>query len=180
MDIDVWITTMSGAVLYHKRSREHGKFSFRTSGASRRHDDEMLDDEDEYDYQEESTEEDTYKICLEHQQAPSRAHATGTKRMISFRLNEAYDGVAGKEGDAAEKGDTDRLQATMRDMHSSLSGMIGDLNQLQRREKGLTNRMKKMAKRVTALAVFSLVVTLATSAMQFRYYQGYFKQKKLC
>lgn len=176
MEIDVWITTMSGTVLYHRRAAEHGKFSFRTPALSRKYHADMMDDEDEYDYEEARAEEDTFKVCVEHQQVASRAHAAGTRRMVSFKLDEAR----ARDGVAAEKGDTDALQATMKDMHASLSGMVGDLNQLQRREKGLTKRMQRTTGRVTALAVFSLVVMVATSAMQYRYYVGYFKQKKLC
>lgn len=181
MDIDVWITTMKGKVLYHRRSSEHGKFSFNTPAIAKEHHDETLDDyEDEYDYAEESHEEDTFKICIEHQQAPSRAHPAGTRRMISFKLNQAFNGVHDRLNEAAGKGDTDKLQETMREMHTTLSGMIGDLSQLQRRERTLTRRMQRSAGRVTWLAAFSLVVTLATSFAQFRYYKGYFKQKKLC
>lgn len=181
MDIDVWITTISGKVLYHRRSSEHGKFSFNTPTVSKEHHDESLDDyEDDYDYAEDSHEEDTYKICIEHQQSPSRAHPPGTKRLISFRLNQAFNGARDKLGEAAGKSDTDKLQVTMRDMHATLSAMIGDLSQLQKRERTLTHRMQRTTGRVTGLAMFSLVVTLATSALQFRYYKGYFKQKKLC
>lgn len=178
MDIDVWITTVQGKVLYHRRSSEHGKFSFDTPALSKEHEHDMLDDDD-YDYTD-TNEEDTYKICIEHQQSPSRSHPPGTKRLVSFHLNQAFNGAKNRYGDAAGAKDTDKLQATMRDMHTTLSGMIGDLSQLQKRERTLTNRMQRTTSRITWLAVFSLFVTLATSALQFRYYKGYFKQKKLC
>lgn len=180
MDIDVWITTMQGKVLYHRRSPEHGKFSFDTPGVPKDRDHDMLDDDD-YGYAD-AHEEDTYKICIEHQQSPSRSHPPDTKRLISFHLNQAFNGANAGErlADAAGAKDTDKLQATMRDMHTTLSGMIGDLSQLQKRERTLTNRMQRTTSRITWLSIFSLFITLATSALQFRYYKGYFKQKKLC
>lgn len=178
MEIDVWVTTVGGTVLYHRRAAEHGKFSFRTPALSRKYHADMMDDEDEYDYEEARAEEDTFKVCVEHQQVGSRAHAAGTRRMVSLKLNEAH----GPDGDdAAEKGDTDRLEATMKDMQASLRDMKLDLDHLQwREEKWLIEGMQRTTGRVTALAVFSLAVMVATSAMQYRYYLGYFKQKKLC
>lgn len=176
MEIDVWITTQKGAVLYHKRAADHGKFTFRTPAISKDHDDDVLDD---YDY-DEPYEEDTYKICIEHQQPPSRAHPMGTRRMISFVLHQAFNGLKEKGENVAAASDTDRLQASMRQIHTTLSGMIGDLSQLQRRERTLTTRMQKTTSTITYLAILSVVVTVATSALQFKYYRGYFKQKKLC
>lgn len=177
MEIDVWITTQKGVVLYHKRAADHGKFTLRTPLVSKEHHDDVLDDDYDYD---DPYEEDTYKICIEHQQPPSRAHPVGTRRMVSFVLHQAFNGLKEKGDSAAAASDTDRLQATMREMHTTLSGMIGDLSQLQRRERKLTSRMQKTTSTITYLAILSLLVTVATSAMQYRYYQGYFKQKKLC
>lgn len=180
MDIDVWITTMQGKVLYHKRASEHGKFSFQTPIVHDHHD--GIDDiDDDYDYGDEEDiddEEDTYKICIEHQH--KGAHSPGARRSVFFILHETFGNMPDNTERIARATDTDRLQTTMRSMHTTLSGMIGDLSQLQRREHELTNRMKRTSSRVTTLAVISLVVTLATSAVQYKYYKGYFKQKKLC
>lgn len=177
MEIDVWITTMDGNVLYHKRAADHGKFTFRTPSVSKQHDDV---EEDEYDYGQDDDEEDTFKICIEHQQHPSRAHPTGTHRLVSFKLHQSFNGGTSSLEDAATASDTDKLEASMRDIHTALSGMIGDLSQLQRRERVLTARMQRTTTRITSLAIFAVIVTMVTSAFQFKYYKGYFKQKKLC
>lgn len=173
MDIDLWITTVKGSVLYHKRSSNHGKFTFQTPGTNAH---------ENYDYDDDNDEDDTFRICIEHQQPASAAHPRGTKRSVSFRLNHTPPSWAGhqRSGKAALAADTDRLQTTMRTMHSSLAGMIGDLSQLERREKLLTKGVENTTRRVTYLAIFSLVVTVMTSALQFTYFKGYFKQKKIC
>lgn len=176
MDIDVWVTTLKGKVLYHKRAAEHGKFTFETPALPR-----DRQESDDYDYGgEDSEEEDTYRVCLEHQQNPSRSHPTGTKRAIMFKLNQSFNGGTQRSETAAKTSDTDRLQESMQSMHRTLSGMIGDLSKLQMRDKALTARLVKTGRRVSGMAIFSLIVTLGISALQFRYYRGYFKQKKLC
>lgn len=177
MEIDVWITTSRGHVLYHKRASDHGKFSFSTPSLSKTHDDDVLDEE--YDY-EDPYEEDTFKICIEHQQQASRAHPGGTRRLVYFVLHQAFNGLRDNGEGSAKVEDTDRLQVKMREMHATLSGIVGDLNQLQRRERNLMKRVKGMGSTVTGLAVFGVTVTLMTSAAQYRYYHGYFKAKKLC
>lgn len=177
MEIDVWVTTMDGKVLYHRRAADHGKFTFKTPSIAKHHED--MDDED-YDYEDEGDEEDTFKICIEHQQHPSRAHPPGTHRLVSFKLHQSFKGGTISMDSAATASDTDKLQESMRQIHTALSGMIGDLSQLQRREKTLTARMQRTTSRVTSLAILAVIVTMATAAFQFKYYQGYFKQKKLC
>jgi len=178
MAIDVWITTVEGRVLYHKRAPEHGKFSFQTPALPQDKHSGVDDEDDEEDYMDEA-EEDTFKVCLEHQQVASRGHQMGTQRLVYFHLHHAFNAVSG--GDKfASSADTDRLQATMRNMHSSLSAMVGDLSQMQRRERTLMARTQKTTARVTFFAIVSLIVIMGTSALQFKYYQGYFKRKKLC
>ena len=170
MDIDIFITTNDGKVLYHKRAPQHGKFSFWTP--------KYLPEEFDADDDLEEDEEETFRVCLEHQQHASQAHATGTRRSIQFILHQSYKGESVAK--AASMSDMDRLQNTMRQMHTTLSGMIGDLTQLQRRERLLTEKMEKTNSRVVALAIFGIIVAVGTSLVQFKYYQGYFKQKKLC
>ncbi|KAI0562501.1 hypothetical protein FGB62_59g13 [Gracilaria domingensis] len=174
MEIDVWVTTLQGKVLYHKRAPDHGKFSFDTPAIERQH-----KPADEYEYDDE--EEDTYRICIEHQQKAGRVHPAGAKRAIEFNLDQAFAGSSTDGVERAAKAtDTDRLQKSLRRMHTSLSGMIGDITRLQRRERMLIQRMEGTTGRVMMLAILSLFVTIATCAAQYKYYEGYFKQKKLC
>lgn len=181
MEIDVWVTTQKGTVLYHRRAADHGKFSFTTPAIAKDHHDDVLEDDEQYSYDDEDPyEEDTFRICIEHQQVPSRAHPAGTRRLVSFVLHQAFNGLKEPAQGAASAEDTDHLQLTMREMHTTLSGMIGDLTQLQRRERNLTARMQRTSWRVTAMAVWSVLMMILTSAVQFKYYQGYFKRKKLC
>lgn len=177
MTIDVWITTSEGRVLYHKRAPDHGKFTFMTPGTNvgGHAPDPDMDDED-YDDDED---EDTYKICLEHQQIASRGHVAGTRRLVYFNLDHAFSEMDRNEKPASGSS-ADKLQATMRNMHTTLSGIVGDLSQLQKRERSLLSRTQKTSSRITMFAVISLFVTLGTSAFQYKYYKGYFKQKKLC
>lgn len=173
MPIDVWVTTLQGRVLYNKRAEDHGKFSFITPKVEREH-----RPADDYEYEEE--EEETYRICIEHQQKAGRVHPAGTRRAIEFNLDQAFGGVSEDVERAAKATDTDRLQKSLRQMHTSLSGMIGDLTRLQRRERNLTARMEHTTGHVLVLAIFSLTVTIGICAAQYKYYEGYFKQKKLC
>ncbi|CAN8075195.1 unnamed protein product [Agarophyton chilense] len=174
MDIDVWVTNLQGKVLYHKKAPDHGKFSFDTPKIQRQH-----RPADEYEYEDE--EEDTFRICIEHQQKAGRVHPAGTKRAIEFNLDQAFAGASTEGVDrAAKASDTDRLQKSLRRMHTSLSGMIGDMTRLQRRERMLTQKMEETTSHVMVLAILSLFVTVATCAAQYKYYEGYFKQKKLC
>lgn len=175
MEVDLWITTVQGKVLFNRRSTTHGKFSFRTPRIEGHQ-----EDPDDYDYLDEP-EEDTFKICIEHQQSAGQAHPRGTNRAIYFHVNEAFSQEPHSlENKMAKASDTDRLQSTMRTMHTTLSGMIGDLSQLQRRERLLTAKMEMTTSLVTRLAIFSFIVAIGTSALQFHYYKRYFKQKKLC
>lgn len=174
MEIDVWITTLQGKVLYQKRASDHGKFSFRTPPIHRDHKPSA-----DYEYDDEE-EEDTYRVCIEHQQPAGRAHPSGTRRAVEFKLDQAFPGVRGSTGNAAKASDADRLLDTLRAMHTSLSGMIGELTRLQQRERTLTANMEHTTSRVLWLAIFSLLVTVVTCAAQYKYYEGYFKQKKLC
>lgn len=178
MDIDVWMSTLQGIVLYHKRAPAHGKLSFDTphsSHAQHRQEDEEEDDED------------TFQLCIEHQQAPSAIHEHGTSRVIIVRLHHlgVHGNLLGSHGDkgkggAASIGDTDRLLLSMEGMHSELSGMVGDISKLEQNERGLTSHVKETASRVGSLAALSLAVTVVTAGLQFKYYKTYFKHKKVC
>lgn len=175
MEVDVWITTFSGQVLYHKRATSHGKFSFTTpavrkTGASGVNEDE----DDEY----ASEEEDTYRVCLEHQQPASRSHPAGTRRLVSFHLDHAFNALY--RGDRhAQVEDVDQLDRTMRQIHTSLLGMIGDLSRLEKRERDLMARIQSTTGRVTKFSIVALAILFGTSALQYKYYSTYFKQKKL-
>lgn len=177
MRIDVWITTVEGRVLYHKYADDHGKFTFDTPKLPNHRENEWADDyEDSY-----IPEDDTYKVCIEHQQVAGRVHEPGTKRAVSIHFNEAMGMQSERQvSRAATSQSTDQLQSSMREIHNTLSAMIGDLAMLESRERFLTKRISGTIRQVTILAVVSLFVICLTSLLQFRYYKGYFQQKKLC
>lgn len=174
MDIDVWVTTLQGVVLYHRCAPSHGKLSFQTPVS----DGARVPDEGTG-YGDYADDEDTFRLCVEHQQVPSTAHDGRTRRVVALRLRDV-DAALWKRERVASNSDTDKLLRAMRVMHTSLAGMIGDLTALEMREKGLTASVVGTASRVTAMAFVSFVVIVAISVAQVRYYRDFFKAKKLC
>lgn len=177
MDIDVWITTLQGKVLYHRCAPSHGKLSFLTPLAE--HTGPHYDDYDDLELNDFRQDEDTFRICIEHQQNPSMAHVAGASRVITLRMKDV-DTTVIRHNRAASASDTDRLQRSMRSMHNQLAAMVGDLTQLEHRERTLTKCVAQTAWRVSCLAALSLLVIFATSALQMSYYKTYLRHKKVC
>lgn len=173
MSIDVWVTTLQGVVIYHRCAHAHGKLTFRTpESVAGSH-------EEEGSLQDMREDEDTFKVCIEHQQQPSTAHEAHTERSITVGFQEA-DRSFWKRERPALASDTDRLLRSMRTIHTSLVGMIGDLSQLEQRERSLTKGIMNTGWRVSVLAAISFMTVVLISFLQFRYYRDFFKQKKLC
>lgn len=173
MNIDVWVTTLQGKVLYHRCAPSHGKLSFQTPHSERTH------EEDIY-LHEFHDDEDTFQICIEHQQNPSAVQTSpDASRVITLRLNDIQS-LAVRHSRAATASDADRLLRSMRSMHTQLSGMIGDLTDLEQRERNTVSDVVRTTWYVTFLAIASLLVIGATSALQICYYKLYFKHKKVC
>jgi hypothetical protein len=176
MEIDLWITTLSGLVIYHNRAADHGKFSFITARVEKMQysgvDDE---EEDGFDFQDE-----TYRICLEHQYRSDAVQPDGAKRSIYFNLHNSFLEIDSEAHNLARSGKTDTLQNNMRNVHDALSNIIGDLSHLQQRERVLVKRLNVTSSRVTYLACLSILIAMITSIMQLQFFKSYFKQRKLC
>jgi emp24/gp25L/p24 family/GOLD len=177
MEIDVWITTMKGRVLWHKRAPDHGKFVFTTGSVTKtQHSGIDSDDEDEVDY---GWTDETYRICLEHQRPSGSVHPPGSSRIIAFHLTEEATGAAkGSQPVTGEAVNT--LQLRMRTMHETLSLLITDLTMLQQRERKLVKRVSSTNQHIAILSGFAIAVSLLTALLQYHYYKKYFTQKKLC
>jgi hypothetical protein len=179
MDIDVWVTTLTGRVLYHKRAPDHGKFSFTTAAATKTEhsgiDSEETDDE-EYGWVDE-----TYRFCVEHQKPVGAVMPADATRIIAFKVDDSSSaaGGGGTPG-LAKQAAADRLALAMRKIHESLGSVIVDLTQLQQRERKLVHRVANTNTRLSLLSGLAIAVTVVTSAVQYRYFKAYFTQKKLC
>lgn len=199
MEIDVWITTVPGKVLYHHRAPTHGKLSFETpmideNEVDRHHEHHRRDMDGGYD----DNDEDTYQLCVEHQQPPSLVGTEGLSRVISIKLHDAYSNLVSQhghqfeqykghvvhqqagEGVPATEQHTTQLAQSMESMDQELRGMVVDLTRLQQKERGLTEHVKETASRVSVLAGISVAITMVTASVQFLYYRSYFKHKKVC
>lgn len=178
MDIDVWVTTLAGAVLWHRRAPDHGKFAFTTGAATKtQHSgiDGEEDDDEDYGWVDE-----TYRICVEHQLPPGRVVAGGAARTIALGLMESSL-AGGDPGTLPAKDEAaNRLQTRMRTMHETLSLVIGDLTKLQNRERKLVKRVKRTNVRIGYLSAIAVIVSVVTAVVQYQYYKQYFTQKKLC
>lgn len=175
MDIDVWVTTTQGRVLYHKRAPSHGAFSFETV-APQKTQHSGIDDGDEETY---GWVDETYRFCIEHQRAEGAVHGGDVKRFVSFKINEASHGMRMRTTHANDQA-TDKLTTTMVDMHKTLSALVDDLAVLQQRERILVKRTSKTTGRVSVFSAVSVMVAVFTSAVQYKYFKTYFQSKKLC
>lgn len=176
MQIDLWITTLLGVVLYHKCAPSHGKFTFTTPESNHKLRSVDEQDHDFYDY---TDDEDTYRICIEHQQMHSKVYASGTYRIIDFHLEDIDKAVVPSINVATDQ-DTNRLIDKLKLSHISLHHMIDDLVQLQHHERLLAARVQHTARRLSFLSITSLVLTLLTSVLQLSYYRIFFRKNKLC
>lgn len=184
MDIDVWVTTMQGTVLFHKRAPAHGKFTFKTPAAVKRQysgiDSEEEDGED-YDWTDE-----TYRFCIEHQSPQGVVMPEGASRKVSFSLenpdvSSAIEaGERRKEHGAASDAGVEEVSKRMRTMHSTMSLLISELTGMQQKERKNVKSNAKMSRNVTLMSLLAILLCIATSAAQYAYYKAYFKQKKMC
>ncbi len=163
MDIDVWVTTLKGRVLYHRHGTEKGMISFMTPKSE--HLD--LDDDDEED-------NDTFRVCLEHQLRPSETLTQGAKRLVSYRLDKAQHKLRGFQSHATLR-HAHTLTERLREIHTALSNMMGDLSFLEQRERRLLERNRLTLSRISFLASLSLIVMVATSCIQLTYYRQFFQ-----
>lgn len=176
MELDVWVTTLTGSVLYHRHGTHEGIVSFTTPRAHAAHD---MDDDAAADASG-PHQKDTFRVCVEHQLRPSDAVARGARRLVSYRMDGAFVPrlpVGGRRATAKGAG---VLVERMREMHASLAGMVGDLDRLEQREFRLLERNERTSRRLATLAGVSLVAIVATSVVQYNYYRAYFKEKKIC
>lgn len=186
MDIDVWVTNIQGIVLYHKCAPSHGVFTFHTPPSLNQHhhqyDHHHDDDPDDgFDLREFPHDEDTFQICIEHQQPPSGVSEAGTQRIVSLRIgNDATDVALADNNKAASVSDADRLLQHMQSMHGVLVAMVSDLSVLEEKERRLMGNVQHTASRISTLAAMSLSVIAVISVLQMRFYSDYFKDKKLC
>lgn len=183
MDIDVWVTSLQGKVLYHKCSTSHGVFTFDTppSPEQYRYRQEQEDNDGGFELHEHPHDEDTYQVCIEHQQPPSSVHERGTTRVVYLSFsNDATDMTLNENSRAASESDADLLLNRMRSMHGVLVGMLTDLSVLEENERRLMGNVAHTASRISTLAAMSLLMIAMVSAMQMRYYSEYLKNKKLC
>lgn len=176
MPIDLWITTLLGVVLYHKCAPSHGKFTFTTPESNHKL---RAVDEQDHDFYDYTDDEDTYRICIEHQQTHSKVYMSGTHRIINFHLENIENAVV-PSINAATDHDTNRLIDKLKFSHISLHHMIDDLVQLQRRDRLLAVRVQHIGYRLSFLAIASLVLSALTSLLQLNYYRMFFKKNKLC
>lgn len=175
MPIDLWITTLLGVVLYHKCAPSHGKFTFVTPESPHKV---AISDEHDHDFYDYTDDEDTYRICIEHQQLHSKVYSPATYRIINFHF-ENIDNVAVPSIHVATDHDANRLIDKLKFSHISLHHMIDDIVQLQRRERLLIARVQHTAHRLACLAFSSLTIIALTSLLQLNYYRSYFKKNKL-
>ncbi|KAK1861622.1 hypothetical protein I4F81_004204 [Pyropia yezoensis] len=179
MELDVWVITKNGRVLFHRRKTHHGKFSFTTPehpdvDHSRPRNDE---DTEEEMY---GVEEDNYQVCIEHQDHPDAVHEAGTKRLVSFKLDHsaAYD-PSGGHTVAAKAKDVDGVVRALEDMHHTLLSMKNQLDTLHYREKRLAKANEGTNERVAWYSSVGFVVLLLTGAYQSFYMKRYLTSKKI-
>jgi emp24/gp25L/p24 family/GOLD len=177
MEIDTWITTMSGHVVYHKRGADHGKFSFVTTPIERNNHSGIDDDDggDAYGFEDE-----TYRVCFEHQNYAGVVYTDGAKRSIFFRLDGTLVDSDSRVSSIAWNAKTDILQEIVHTMHESLSIIIGELSHLQRRERILVKHVTATSNGVIYLASLSITIAISTSIVHFQNLRTFFMHKKLC
>lgn len=173
----MWVTTLTGQVLYHRRGTPEGMVSFTTPRAPGPSD---MDDDIGVGEGAGPPQKDTYRVCVEHQLRASDAVTQGARRLVSYRLNDARIPRLPGSGPRATSKHAGVLVNRLQEMHESLTGMVGDLDELERREFRLLERNYRMSTRLAILAAVSLIALVATSVIQCNYYRVYFKAKKIC
>lgn len=177
MDIDVWVTTTEGRVLYHKRAPSHGSFSFETTTPKKtQHSGIDSEDDDDHMY---GWVDETYRFCIEHQRTHGAVIDGDVSRLVSFEIKGSSQNMRMATNHAKVEA-TDKLTSKMVDMHHTLNGLLDDLAVLQQRERALVRRVGHTTGRVSAFSALSVCVALVTSALQYKYFKTYFQNKKLC
>lgn len=184
MEIDVWITTMQGTVLYHHRAPSHGKLTFTTPAAVKRSYSGIDNDEpDDEDY---AWTDETYRICLEHQNPQGAVLPAGAYRKVGFSIEDPALRKAIENGERrvshghASDDDVENVSQKLRTMHSTMSLLISELSTLQQRERKMVKRSKKDSGRIVWLCLLAIIFCAVTAATQYAYYKSYFRQKKMC
>jgi emp24/gp25L/p24 family/GOLD len=179
MELDVWVTTADGTVLYHKRSPSHGKFIFQTPVVQPRQYSGIDDEADdlvgmEYD-------EETIRVCVEHQQDPHAHAGDGSRRLVSLSMDHTTPpGGVHKDASLAHEGQAAQLQDGLSRVQDTLSSLVNDITMMQQRERILVRHLHSTNKRVATYAIFSILVAVCISFAQLQYFKTYFKQKKIC
>lgn len=172
-----------GVTFFEKHSAVIGSFGVNTPGtpgtpaSEEEWDAEDMEDEDEGNITRE------YKACVVLTFDEKPAGGVVARRAVRIRLWQAGRAEAGKEsaGGGGESGEVvEWLNAGMKEMLAEMQGMVTDLNRLQRRERKLVKRMNNNEIVLMRVALISIAVIIATSAMQYAHYKAYFTSKKLC
>lgn len=134
------------------------------------------DVEDDYDYEPYELDA-SYAVCLTLSFDDHR-HVDRGKRPITFWIRpDRHKGLVPEP--KAKEGSLGTISVALQDMQESLRGMVNDLAALQQRERRLVLRTEATGSRLVLLAILSLVVIVATAALQFFHFKSYFKSKKL-
>jgi hypothetical protein len=178
MELDVWVTTMNDAVLYHKRSPSHGKFYFDTPAIHSRQYSGIEEEDDAIGM---GYDEETIRICIEHQKDPGAYGTEGARRLVSLRIDHPTPlGNMHNSQKFAQGDHTTQLQDGLGRIQETLSGLVSDLTVLQQRERTLVKRLHSTNTRVVTCAVISIFFAGLTSFLQLRHFRTYFKRKRLC
>jgi emp24/gp25L/p24 family/GOLD len=178
MELDVWVTTMNDAVLYHKRSPSHGKFYFDTPAIHSRQYSGIEEDDDTIGM---GYDEETIRICIEHQRDPGAYSTEGARRLVSLRIDHPTPPGNMHASQKFALGDhTTQLQDGLGRIQEALSGLVSDLTLLQQRERVLVKRVHSTNTRVLTCVVISIFFAGLTAFLQLRHFKTYFKQKRLC
>lgn len=169
LHIRVIATGKEGAPpVYEGRLRSASKFSFRTPPHSHQH----------HDYDDYDDEDDEEDIAAPHAAFSACLTLSRGSGAVSFNIRSARSNADPADVAASDKG-VKGVSLAMRQMHQTLSQLTSDLARLEQREHKLLDRNARVGSRVVTLALFSIVVLLASTAVQLTYFKSFFKQKKL-
>lgn len=169
-EIDVKISTLAGQVLYQHRGHDHGKFTFSTP--MHRENYAYIEEEEYYDPED----YDTYSLCIEHVRLGGGAEDI-QGRLVSFTWK--AEDLELSRGSRVKKDTTDTLQLAMNDMRATLKDLSSQLSTLQQRERSLVKKSEKANSVVIFYAACAIFVAFGVSAFQMKYFQRYFKSKKI-
>lgn len=157
------------------------KFSFRTPPVAGKTDHaggdyDSFDEEDDDDDDDPARTKSPYSACVTLAHGAASGH-DGARRAVTFHVKPAAERRAGET--AANDGSVKSVSLAMRQMHETLGQLTKDIAVLQKRERKLLRRNKKVGGRIVWLAVVAIGVLCATAAVQIVYFMNFFKQKKL-